>query len=220
MTIPFLRPLGYPDFMLYSLGGAGLGLVVYLFVCLVGGILFKRTAHQDVGLVWFFYGTTGALMGIAFGLVLVLVASDVVRFLGGIAEAGTAKSKTQGMLNTELTELKRSIESGMAGEVLKTIDPVPKKAYAMAGKIGRTASDPEAAERFLSYPGARELAARPEIEALRNDPEILATIRDGHYLLLFKNEKIVKAANDPKTAALLRGFDLEKALDYALTKPK
>jgi len=230
-AVPFLRPLGYPDLVLRCIGGAGLGLVAYLFICLIGGILFKRTAHQDVGLVWFVYGTTGALLGVVFGLVVVLFFADVVRLLGTIAAAKTtltalpakpdavvAKPKADSPINGTLIELKQALESNLPGEVLQTIDPVPKKVYAIAAKVGRVGADPEAAVRFLSFPGARELAERPEVQALRDDPEILRTVRDGHFLLLLKNEKIVKAANDPKIAAMIQKFDLEKALDHALKK--
>lgn len=230
MAVPFLRPLGYPDFILRCLGGAGLGLIAYLFICLLGGILFKRTAHQDVGLIWFIYGVTGALMGTAFGLIVVLFFADAVRLLGGIAAAkstaihakadrpANAKSKPDSPLDGTLIELKQAIESNLPGEVLQTLDPVPKKFYGIAAKTGRVVADPEAALRFLSFPGARELGERPEILALRDDPEIARNVREGQLLLLLKNEKIVKAANDPKTAALLQKFDLEKALDHALKK--
>lgn len=220
LTVPFLRPLGYPDFLLRILGGAGLGLAVYLFICLVGGILFKRTAHQDVALVWFLYGVSGALMGALFGLILALATADAVRLLGNLAEGGAAKPKAQNMLNAGLANWMRSIESGSAGEVLKTIDPVPRKVYTIANKIGQTASNPDAALRFLSFPGALQLAEQPEIEALRNDPEILAALRDRHYQALLKNPRIVQVVNNPRVAAQIRQFDLEKALDYALAKPK
>ena len=233
-TVPFLRPLGYPDPLLHCIGGAALGLLAYLVVCFIGGVLFKRTAHQEMGLVWFFYGATGALMGVAFGLVLVLFFADAVRFLGGIAEAQTAlaakpakrdhvaaiakKPKRSSPVPGWLIEVKTALESHAIGEILQTLDPVPKKTYAVAGKMGRTLSDPEATARFFNYPGALELVEQPEIQALRNDPEIVRALRDGQYLSLLKNPKVVKAANSPQIAALLQKFDLEKALDYALKK--
>ena len=239
-AVPFLRPLGYPDFILNCIGGAGLGLLAYLCICLVGGILFKRTAHQDMGLVWFFYGVTGALMGVAFGLVLLIVFADALRFVGGIVEvkpAPTARvskprhaapgaaavnpnpgiSQSAPVLAV-VAELKTSLEHNLPGEILQAIDPVPKKSYAIAHKMGRTLADPEAVTRFLSFPGALELATRPEIQAFRDDPEILRLAREGQLLPLLKNEKIVRAANDPQIAALLKKFDLEKALDHALKK--
>jgi len=238
----FLHPLGYPDFILQLLGGAGLGLVVYLFICLVGGVLFKRTAHQDMGFVWFVYGLSGALMGVVFALVLLLVLADSIRLLGSIAEADSVappptvaakppkvpnryalppaqeatKPKARTPLLAGLVELKQSLEKGVTGEVLQTLDPVPKKFYSVASKTGRVVSNLESAERFMTFPGAKELADRPAIQALREDPEILRTLRDGNYRTLLQNEKVIKAANDPKTAALIKQFDLEKALDHAL----
>lgn len=212
----FLKPLGYPDFILQCLGGLVLGTAVYLFLGLVGGILFKRTEHQDLGLVWFLYGSSGALLGAIFGVVLTFFVADAVRLLGNLAQADPAK--TAHPVNAGLAELKQSLESGIPGEVIKTLDPVPKKVYGIAGKLGRTVTNPEAVERFLNYPGARELAARPDIQALAQDPDILRALRERQYLALLKNEKIVQVANDPKTAALIKKFDVEKALDYAVGK--
>lgn len=235
LAVPFLRPLGYPDLILQCLGGAGVALGVYLFISLIGGILFKRTAHQDVGLVWFFYGITGAALGFAFGLVLVLFAADAVRLLGGIAEAKIAAvapaptpkpsvfrsmpaKKPEGTLLGGLVDVKQYLEKGVTGDILKTIDPVPKKVYAMGAQIGRMVSDPQSVERFLSYPGAQELTTLPEITALRQDPEILSALRDRNYLQLLKNPKLVALVNDPKVAAKFKHFDVEKALNYAVTK--
>lgn len=237
MTVPFLRPLGYPDLVLQGLGGAALALAIYFFITLIGAILFKRTAHQNFGVVWFFYGLTGAALGLAFGLALVFVAADAVRLLGGMAEARlaaapaptpptaspvfrsihTAKPGRPTVLG-ELAGVKQYLERGVAGEILKTVDPVPQKVYTVAAQIGRMAADPQAAERFLAYPGAQELAMLPEIAALRQDPEIVAALRDGRYLALLKNPKIVAAANDPQIAAKFRRFDVEKALQYAVAK--
>ena len=234
----FLAPLGYPDFVLQCLGGTVLGFLVFLILSLFSGILFKRTAHQDVGLVWFFYGVSGALMGAVFGLILVLFAADSIRLLGSLEEANpanaaapkTATAAPAGMagmpkanstaitVGTGLTELKRSLENGVSGEVLQTVDPVPKKVYATANKIGRVASDAQAMNRFLAFPGASELTARPEIQALSQDPAILGALRDRNYLSLIKNPRIIKAANDPKIGKLVKSFELEKALDYALSK--
>ena len=236
MAVPFLRPLGYPDFILQCLGGMIVAMGVYLFISLIGGILFKRTAHQDVGLVWFFYGITGAALGFAFGLVLVLFVVDAVRLLGGMAEAkftaaAPAPTPKPSVFHSihpsktdcpvwlgELVGVKKYLEKGVAGEILQTLDPVPKRVYVMSAQVGRMVSNPQSVERFLSYPGAQELTALPEITALRQDPDILNALRDRHYEMLLKNPKLVALANDPKIAAKLKRFDVEKALAYALAK--
>lgn len=216
--VPFIRPLGYPDFVLLVLAGSAIWVGVYLFIAGLGAMLFKRTAHQDLGLVWFFYGTSGAVMGAAFGLLLVLGVADVVRVLGAVSEGAATNIKKQGLAAVEITEMKHGIETGNSGDILKTIDPLPKRVYTMAEKIGRVASNVEMMERFLSFPGSRDLAQRPDIQALQCDPDVIAAIRGGRYRDLLKNPKVVRAMNAPQTAALFREFQWEKALDYALEK--
>lgn len=213
---PFLQPLGYPHFVLLGLAGALIWVVAYVVITGFGAMLFKRTSQQNLGIVWFFYGITGALLGAAFGVLLVLVAADVVRILGATAENATPDPKKRSFFVAELVDVKHAIEKSNFGDILKTIDPVPKQAYTIADKVGRVLADPESMGRFLTYPGSRELAQRPDLQALHNDPEVIAALRDKRYNDLLKNPKVVRALNAPQTAALFREFQWEKALDYAL----
>ena len=95
---------------------------------------------------------------------------------------------------------------------------MPAQAYQTLGKVGTVVSRPESAGRFLSYPGAKELAENPKIVALRDDPEIIELIQQERFLDLLQNPKLIEAMNDPALAAQLRRFDFQKALDYALKK--
>jgi uncharacterized membrane protein required for colicin V production len=115
-----------------------------------------------------------------------------------------------------LSVMKRALDSGAAGPVIEKVDPIPPKAYAILEKVGALAGNRSAAERFLEYPGARELIADPKILALRDDPEISREIRRGNLVGLLRNPSVVAAANDPELGKKLRAFDLEKALDFAL----
>ena len=96
-----------------------------------------------------------------------------------------------------LARLKNSIEMGAVGDVVKKTDIVPAKTYEILGKVGAMVSDPENAERFLSYPGAKELSDHPKIVALRNDPEIMAMVAQGRFFELIQDERLIDAANDP-----------------------
>ena len=71
-------------------------------------------------------------------------------------------------------------------------------------------------DKFLRYPGAVELSRHPRIVALRDDPEIAEEIAKGKYLALLSNQSVVDAANDPELGGMLKRFELEKAIDYAL----
>ena len=119
-------------------------------------------------------------------------------------------------LATSLARLKNSLELGPLGTAVKQTDPVPLKTYETLGKVGSVFSNPERAQKFLTFPGARELSEHPKIVALRDDPDISEMIAQGRFLDLLQNQRIIDAANDPTLADRIKKFDLQKALDYAM----
>jgi uncharacterized membrane protein required for colicin V production len=218
--LPILRPMIHlPDFIISAFSGLLLGLVVYALINTLGAILFKRTAQQPAGLIRFLYGFCGGVLGIFFGLFSVWLMVVAIRSLGAIAGAGskTEMARRPPALDS-LHRLKSSIEQGSLGETVKTVDVVPTRTYQTLGKLGDVVSNPRSAERFLHYPGARELTENPRLVALRNDPEIIELIEQQRYLDLLQNPKLINALNDPSLIAQVKSFDFEKALDYALAK--
>jgi hypothetical protein len=117
-----------------------------------------------------------------------------------------------------LANMKNSLESGRVGEAVRTIDPLPPSLYRVLEKAGQVASDARSAEKFLSYPGAREISDHPKVVALRNDARVMELIASGHIFELMKNPCMIEAMNDPALQARVKKFDLERALDYALKK--
>jgi hypothetical protein len=243
LAIPVLRPMGYPDIVAGAAAGALIGILVFVGVSSIGAILFKKTSQQSVGIIRFAYGLSGALVGVLFGLFFVWMAVVAVRVLGTVAEtkADAAKNipaprvsrlnaeysvtqeqpqrmppETPNALIRGLVEMKHSLEWGKTGKVVDRVDPVPEGFYSVMHKLGQMAASPERVNRFLAYPGAKPLTEHPKILALRDDPEIFREIESRNFLALIKNERIVNAANDPDLNQLLRDFELEKALDYAL----
>ena len=114
-----------------------------------------------------------------------------------------------------LAKLKNSIELGLLGEVVKRADVIPDSTYETLGKVGQVVSSPQNAERFLSYPGAKELTENPKIVALRDDPEIMRMIQEGRIFDLLQDQRILDAMNDPNLVNGLKAFQLQRALDYA-----
>ncbi len=239
LLVPVLRPLlRVPDLFISILAGAVLALVVYALINALGAILFKRTSQQSVGMVRLLYGICGAALGIFFGLFSVWLVVVAIRSLGAIAGAelhsetvarsGSTPDPLFARLRSSptpappmvasLAKLKNSIELGPLGEAFKAVDVVPAQTYQTLGKVGTMVSDPRSAERFLSYPGAKELTENPKIVALRDDPEIIELIQQQRYLDLLQNPKLIEAMNDPTLAAQVKSFDFRKALDYALQK--
>jgi hypothetical protein len=115
-----------------------------------------------------------------------------------------------------LARLKNSLELGRLGNAIKQTDPVSEKSYDTLAKIGAVISSPERAQRFLSFPGARELSEHPKIVALRDDPEISEMITQRRFLDLLRNQRIIDAANDPGLTERIKKFNFQRALDYAL----
>jgi hypothetical protein len=84
--------------------------------------------------------------------------------------------------------------------------------------VGTVFANPETAQRFLSFPGARELGQHPRIVALRTDPEIAEMIAQGRLLDLMRDPRVLAAVNDPALIESVKKFDLQKALEYAAKK--
>jgi hypothetical protein len=112
--------------------------------------------------------------------------------------------------------MKQSLEQGPAGMVVQQVDPIPGTLYGILHKLVMMVSDDKSVDRFLSFPGVRPLLDHPKVAALQNDPEITRDLISRNYLALISNPHIISAANDPEIAELMRKFQFEKALDYAI----
>jgi uncharacterized membrane protein required for colicin V production len=248
LFVPMARSLfKMPDPVLSILCGAVLAFAAYALISGVGAILFKRTAQQESGLVRLIYGFAGAIVGLFFGLFLLWLTVASVRAVGAVAE-GQARSRSVAAakgaqdptshaldvrrrflspsddgipaLTTLLARLKNSLELGTLGGLLKNTDPISQRTYETLGKAGSVLSSPERAQKFLTFPGARELAEHPKIVALRSDPEIADLVAQGRFVDLLQNPRVIEAANDPVLAERVRKFDIQRALDYALDKQR
>ena len=232
-----------PDPILSILCGAILALAAYALVSGIGAILFKRTSQQESGLVYFIYGFAGAILGLFFSVFFLWLTVASVRAVGALAE-GQARSRPRASahdaqdatsralevrrrflsesddrvpaLATSLARLKNSLELGLLGSVFKGTDPISQRTYETLEKAGSVLSSPERAEKFLTFPGARELSENPKIVALRSDPEIADLIAQRRFVDLLQNSRVIDAANDPVLAERVRKFDIQRALDYAL----
>src|SRR4029453_12203857 len=198
--VPAVRPFfRMPDPILSILCGAILAVAAYMLVSGIGAILFKRTSQQESRLLYLIYGFAGAIFGLFFGLFLLWLTVASVRTVGALAEgqagsrsgatAHRAQDPTSRALDvrrrflsdsedgmhtpaTSLARLKNSLELGLLGGVLKSTDPISQNTYEMLEKAGSVLSSPERTQKFLTFPGARELAEHPKAVALRSDREI------------------------------------------------
>jgi len=240
----FLGPLlgmfvRMPDALLSIFAGAIFALIIYAVISGTGSALFRRTNQHESLAVRLVYGSTGALLGIFFGCFLVWLIIVAVRSIGSVADAQvrvqandssvlhavdvrrrlmSEPSEEDASLTTSLARLKNSLEMGVIGNAVKKIDVVPQKTYDVIEKVGAMAANPQYAERFLEFPGAKELSEHPKIIALRNDQEISKMLKQGQLLDLIQDHRIIDAANDPDLRTRLKKFDVNAALNYATQK--
>jgi hypothetical protein len=126
-----------------------------------------------------------------------------------------ADSTDENSLPELLARLKNSVELGSLGELVKKADPLPGGSWQRLAQIGETFSHADTAERFLSFPGARELSRHPRVVALEQDPEIARLAREGRFFELLQNPRVIEALNDPTLIDRIKHFDLNGALEYA-----
>ena len=240
LVVPLVRSfLRMPDIVLSILGGAVLALAIYASITSLGMIFLRRTSQQNATLFRLIYAITGAAIGLFFGAFLFWMIVVSVRAIGALADAqlrgrpnssaavihalegrrhSLPEPEEESTLAASLARLKNSLELGAIGNAITRTDPVPSKTYATLGKVGNVFSNPERAQKFLTFPGARELSEHPKIVALRDDPEISDMIAHWRFLDLLQDHRVIDAANDPALASQIKKFDLEKALDYATRK--
>ena len=204
-TVPIMRSFfKLPDPILAVLGGAILAAILFAAINLTGALLFRKTAQQESRFVRLIWGSTGAFLGILLGLFTIWLSFAGIRMVGAVAEArlrtqnaptraagqpiGAAQTQTESAVSplpnplmAMLANMKNSLESGRVGEAVRTIDPLPPSLYRVLEKAGQVASNVQSAERFLSYPGAREISEHPKVVALRNDSRVMQLIASGIF---------------------------------------
>jgi hypothetical protein len=126
---------------------------------------------------------------------------------------------TASPMAVELAQFKHSLDTGPTGAFLNGADPVPQRFYLIIEKMTRVVSSVDSMRRFVTYPGTRILSENPKIVALQKDPEIARQVVRGNFVGLLGNPKILAAVSDPNLESLVKNFELEKALDYALAAP-
>jgi uncharacterized membrane protein required for colicin V production len=227
-----------PENALAVAGAVIVGIVIYAAIQLIAAIVFKKTAQQSLGIVRLGYGVSGACVGALYGLFLVWIAVLAIRLLGSVAETQIAVAKNPHLslgkptptptppatppsaVVRGLAQMKQSLEQGAAGAVVQQVDPIPGTLYTILHKLGVMVSDEKSVDRFLAFPGVKPLLAHPKIAALQNDAEITRDIVNRNYFNLIRNPRIIAAANDAEIGELMRQFEFEKALDYAIRRPE
>ena len=234
---PFVAPLiptfGFPVFLRPIMGGILIGALIWIMVGVISSIVLRRTDDQDFGIIRFAYGLLGGILGLVSGLAIIGLGAWGLRVSGSLAEgiqAGTrpkSAPKAAGSQHAALLPqpeqepgllllLKKQLDASPFADALKTLDPVPAKAYQRLAKIGQILGDKQATDRLLALPTLQSVSKNPKLLALKDDPDFIAAVRSGNILEALKNPKLHAAASDTQILTTIGTLDADKALDQAL----
>lgn len=226
---PVFAFLKYPPQITKMIGGAAVGCATFLGLHGLRRLLFKRTSQQKNVTVRMSYGILGAILGVAFGSLLFLLTTGLVRAVSTVAKsrmediekehlaAPALLQEDAGPLVRSFAKLGTALDEGKSGAFLQRYDAVPAThAFATLAKLGIMISRPEAVDRFLAYPGVGKLASHPKLVAVKNDAEVADLLLNHSFVRLLRHEKVLALANDKEFNALVKEMEFEKALDHAL----
>ena len=234
---PFVAPLiptfGFPVFLRPIIGGILIGALLWIMVGVISSIVLRRTDDQDFGIIRFAYGLLGGILGLVSGLAVIGLGAWGLRLSGSLAEgiqAGTrprsapkpaASQHAAPLLQPEpetglLLLLKKQLDASPFADALKTLDPVPAKAYQRLSKVGQILGDKQAMERLLALPSLQSVSKNPKLLALKDDPDFIAAVRSGNIMEALKNPRLQAAASDTQILTTIGTLDVDKALDQAL----
>lgn len=227
---PWFAFLRYPAPLTRIIAGAAAGMLTLLAITTLGRAFFKRNADRAPGAGRWIHGFFGAVLGLLFGGVIFMVATEFIRLVGALAQsnvqvvaaANSQKAEPDADVNPMVRGLARlsgALNSGGSGDFFKKVDPVPTHVFATLTKLGIMVSRPEAVNRFLAYPGINELTHHPKLVELSTDPEVSRLLASQSYFRLLRHEKVVGLANDPAFSEQLKRTDFQQAIDHALKTP-
>lgn len=207
-VMPFPVPVGRVIF------GVAAGLAFYLAAVVLSSLLFKKTSQQGSGVVRLVYGLGGGFFGLIFGLVVLWGGISMVRMLGAMEEGRQVPTAVQPASGEEAAKAQ-----GFMSRLVDKVDPVPPEAYGIITKLIRVTRSPEATARFFHCPEVQRFLSQPKIAALLTDPEVMESASGGNIFAVLANPQLASVAGDPGVQKAFAGFDIEKALDYALQTP-
>ncbi len=230
---PIFAFLKYPPQVTTLIGGAAVGCATFLAVHGIRRWLFKRTSQQKTAGARLSFGILGAILGVAFGSLVFLITTGLVRTVGVVAQtrlddiekekhsAVLMKPEEPGALVQTFAKLGGALDEGASGRFLHRYDNTSMtRAFATLAKLTIMVSRPDAVDRFLSFPGVAKLASHPKLVAVRNDPGVAELLGNHSFFKLLRHEKVLELANDGEFNALMKQMEFEKALDFALQPPK
>jgi uncharacterized membrane protein required for colicin V production len=185
----------------YILGRCGAGLAIYVSLQISARLANRRFGQDETGVTRAWNRNLGALMGLAYGLALVLV---VVFLADSLHKAGVRSGFVQGVSGSWLD---RQVSAYNPADRFMLTDTL---------KLLRDArDDPRALERLRQQPQVQALLDRPDVRAVLEDKGLAEAIQEGNYSRVLSNPRLGALLKDREFMRQVFSPQLRQAVQQA-----
>ncbi len=225
---PFIPTYGLPEMVIEPIAMACGGVLAYVtarFEFFLISILFKLKKKQTgwkKGLIRF----GGAILGGAFGLLIVMIVSWFVLLMGKLtaqipafnppAQEGVEQVQEESLITLPARMVdahRKGLEESTLGEVAEETSPVPESVDKGLDVAGEILKDPEKMQKLVEYEPVAEVLRGQITQGLMEDEEIKAMATEGNIIGIMNHPKTKEMLNDPDMQAALEDIDMEELME-------
>ena len=226
--MPFLPDFGLPSMFLEPIAMACGGIIAYVtarFEFFLIGILF-HLKEKKKGPKKNLIRIGGAVLGAAFGLLIVMIISWFVLLMGKLTaqipafnptvQEGVEQVKDDSLITLPARMVdahRKGLEESTLGEVAEETSPVPESVDKGLDVAGEILKDPGKMQKLVEYEPVAEVLQGQIIQGLMEDEEIKAMAAEGDIFGIMNHPKTQEMLNDPEIQETLEGIDMNELLD-------
>lgn len=174
----------------------------------------------------------GALIGGAFGFLLIMIISWYILWIGSLTSillspgnqtdsttdaAENMKKELQELPATSVMNHREGIQESFIGNFAEKTMPVPEavtdKTEKVMENVLELTQDPDRMQKIVQDASIQELLKSEAIQRLLNDNDISRMAREKDIMGLMAHPSLREALSDPEVAAKLSSIDIMKLLD-------
>jgi len=191
----------------YPVARVGSLLVAWISLRISGRVIARRYGRTERGEVRLWNRRIGGLAGLISGLTVVLIVLSVLDTYVQVApdEEGRLAVWARGSF------LRR---------VVHPFNPLNKPPLdVLVTLVVRARKDPAVIEKLAEDERVRQIREHPAIQAMLQDKDLMATLREGRVEEFIRHQKVRNAWDDPDLHAMLASNELRQAIKDACAEP-
>jgi hypothetical protein len=199
----------------------GIGFSAYVMLRLLAGAILLSPLRRAGG-KRLIGGPIGAALSLVPATGLVFVVGVTLRMAGSLfsvehTDAGVAIEDGQSVAERPFwARWNEAMDRDYLGALVAKLDPLAASARGAITNLLVALKDNAAGGKLAEDPAAAGVLRSDSLRDMANDPEIRQLVERGDFIALFDHPKMKQVASDPEIAKLLKGFQVEKAVDSSL----